>query len=324
MARQYGRIKSTIWDDADFIALSVRAQRLYFMLLSQKKLTLVGSLNLRASRWAKLAGDSSTEHIEGALDELETARFIIVDHDTEELLIRSFTSHDVGSGRLNINLLKGFWRAWDDLESSELRGQVVDNCPDTIWDADQMSAPDEAVETRRSRRLEPLVPTVSSNQPFEPLVRTSLSPEALSPKPSSLSPEPEGRSNQRLSAEPESAARPLAAVSELPLIAYGFDAFWERYPADARVKHPEAKKAWQSARGNGTTEVEILQGLERWCAWWETLESSEYIPHPSRWLRNRQWNDPTPTVRPKKSKGEQQNDQIVSDVSSWLSEQGAS
>lgn len=94
MARSEARLAVTIWSDADFLALSARAQRMFMFLLSQKDLAHDGVIALRVRRWSKTAHGLTADGVLGDLAELEHARFIVVDEDAEELLVRSFIRRD--------------------------------------------------------------------------------------------------------------------------------------------------------------------------------------------------------------------------------------
>lgn len=96
MARSYGQIMCSIWDDPDFCQLSAVAQRTYFMLVTQPDITACGSLSLTVRRWARTLPESDRGSLEPALRELEAERFVLVDYDTEELLVRTFAKHDGG------------------------------------------------------------------------------------------------------------------------------------------------------------------------------------------------------------------------------------
>jgi hypothetical protein len=80
--------------DDDFRRLSMPAQHLYMMLLIHPTLSYAGVADWRAGRIAALTAGSSREQVEAAARELQGLRFIYVDHDTEEVLIRSFVRHD--------------------------------------------------------------------------------------------------------------------------------------------------------------------------------------------------------------------------------------
>jgi hypothetical protein len=94
MSRSHGRILSSIWDDADFLALTEGPQRLYLFLLSQPDLSHAGLIPLRLRKWARKSSKLDVETLSGHLAALVEARFILVDHDTEELLVRTFVRND--------------------------------------------------------------------------------------------------------------------------------------------------------------------------------------------------------------------------------------
>jgi hypothetical protein len=94
MARSEARISVSIWDDADFLVLSSDAQRLFLFLCSQSDLAHDGVIALRERRWSKKAAGLTLAAITRALTELESARFVVIDEDAEELLVRSFIRRD--------------------------------------------------------------------------------------------------------------------------------------------------------------------------------------------------------------------------------------
>lgn len=94
MARGHGRILTSIWEDADFLALDEREQRLYLFLISQPNLNHAGLLDLTLRRWSRKARSLTSAELEKLLQALEAAHFIVMDDDTEELLIRSFVRND--------------------------------------------------------------------------------------------------------------------------------------------------------------------------------------------------------------------------------------
>jgi hypothetical protein len=94
MARGHGRILASIWEDQDFVALEEADQRFYLFLISQPNLNHAGLLDLTLRRWSKKAHGLTVSVLEQRIERLEQARFIVVDDDTEELLIRSFVRND--------------------------------------------------------------------------------------------------------------------------------------------------------------------------------------------------------------------------------------
>ncbi|MCX5209719.1 hypothetical protein OG689_10535 [Kitasatospora sp. NBC_00240] len=94
MARGHGRVLSSIWEDNDFLALDREQQGTYFFLISQPNLNHAGLLPLTLKRWTRKARGLTAAGLEKTLNDLDAARFIVVDEDTEELLIRSFIRND--------------------------------------------------------------------------------------------------------------------------------------------------------------------------------------------------------------------------------------
>ncbi|WP_405699136.1 hypothetical protein OG209_05425 [Streptomyces sp. NBC_01383] len=94
MARGHGRILTSIWEDTDFLALDEPEQRLYLFLISQPNLNHAGLLDLTLRRWSRKARGLTVAELEKRIGVLEAARFVVVDDDTEELLIRSFVRND--------------------------------------------------------------------------------------------------------------------------------------------------------------------------------------------------------------------------------------
>lgn len=94
MARSHARIYTSIWDDADFLALTGDAQRCYLMLLSQPNLNHAGVMATTIRRWTLLRSDETEDGLRAALSELSATRFVLIDERTEELLIRTLIRND--------------------------------------------------------------------------------------------------------------------------------------------------------------------------------------------------------------------------------------
>lgn len=96
MARDYGKLYIKIWSDRDFISLPASAQRTYMFLTSQPDLSNAGTITIALRRWAKCVGDQDADGILDDLRVLASHRFVVVDMDCEELLIRSYIKWDGG------------------------------------------------------------------------------------------------------------------------------------------------------------------------------------------------------------------------------------
>ena len=95
MTRKFTPLYTSIWQDAEFVSLRPESQALYFALISQPNINSVGLLPITGRRWRTLAKWSDGQFTQ-AFDELEQRTFILVDHDTEELWIRTFIKWDGG------------------------------------------------------------------------------------------------------------------------------------------------------------------------------------------------------------------------------------
>jgi hypothetical protein len=94
MARDYGQIQHRIWADPDWRALEADAQLLYLLLLSQPSMNQAGVLPLQLRKWSGCVAGWTTATVDEALHELADARFVVLDEDTEEVLVRSFIRND--------------------------------------------------------------------------------------------------------------------------------------------------------------------------------------------------------------------------------------
>lgn len=95
MARTEARLLVEIWNPgSDFTAMTSDEQWMYFLLLSQPDLAHDGVLALRERRWARCAQGVTVDQIRDRLAGLEKANKIVVDEDTEEVLVRSFVRGD--------------------------------------------------------------------------------------------------------------------------------------------------------------------------------------------------------------------------------------
>lgn len=124
MARDHARIRLDMWADDDFRCLTSLGQWLYMQLLTSPALTFCGVTDWRPARIAAVTADLSAHDVEMAAAELETGLFIVVDRDSEEVLIRSFIKHD---GLMKSpNMTKAMVTAHAATASSVLRAVVVE------------------------------------------------------------------------------------------------------------------------------------------------------------------------------------------------------
>ena len=123
MARRYAQIQVSIWSDEDFKALTAAEQHMYFVLLSQARINLCGVLDYMPSRLAMCVYEWTTDDVERLLKGLTDKRYIVVDYDSGELLLRSFIRND---GLLKSpNVTKGAAAEFGEIMSDKLRTVIT-------------------------------------------------------------------------------------------------------------------------------------------------------------------------------------------------------
>lgn len=91
MANAAALINEGLWrKDKDFQKLPRLAQCTYCQILSQKDLDTAGGLTLHLELMAKACDELTVEQLMADFAVLEESRFIFVDYDTDELLVRSY------------------------------------------------------------------------------------------------------------------------------------------------------------------------------------------------------------------------------------------
>lgn len=123
MARNHARILTAIWRDDDFRALPALAQHTYFTVVSQEELSAAGRIDFRPGRLAALSKDNTAKKIDASIEVLERNRFVVVDRDTEELLVRTYVKHDGILDRVNMG--KAMGRAMVKIVSTSVRGALL-------------------------------------------------------------------------------------------------------------------------------------------------------------------------------------------------------
>jgi hypothetical protein len=270
MTRVYGRTACSLWDeDDDFAALSMGAQRTYLMLSHQRDISACGMLPLTLRRWAQRIREDERAGLQGWLDELVAGRFIVVDEDTEELLVRTFVKWD--GGATNPKRVLAIVAAAKAVRSRALRAVLGPELARMNIEV-PFDCPIVAAQP---------VPDIPAGQPptdtvpiAYPEATDSLleSPTALIPHPSSfiLQPTP----------------APTRSAESL------FEEFWSHYPK--HVGKDAALRRWKTLlakRGAGAVRAEdIIAGAERY-ANDPNLPEKRFVPNPATWLNGGHWAD---------------------------------
>ena len=124
MARDHARVKTSIWEDADFLGLKVAEQHLYLALMSNKGLSRVGVVDYIPNRFDHLAIDLTAAKFSRAIAGLCESRFVVLDERTQELLLRSYVRHDGVLDRVNMG--KAVGTAFEAVVSARIKRAIGD------------------------------------------------------------------------------------------------------------------------------------------------------------------------------------------------------
>lgn len=133
MAREFAQFQLRMWVDDEWTGLTLEAQHLYKLLISQEDIGPSGLIPLRPRRWAKLSRNGSVDKVMAALTELDDASFVVMDEETAEVLVRTFIR---GSGNYkHVRLLRMALNQAERAESPRIRsalGQELAQLPKVV------------------------------------------------------------------------------------------------------------------------------------------------------------------------------------------------
>jgi hypothetical protein len=193
VAREQANVRLSIWTDPDFRALSCAAQHMYLLILTSPTLSYAGVADWRPKRIAALAAGWSADAVEIAAAELHSTRFLIVDPDTDEALVRSFLKHDGLMAREFMATAAA--KAYEGVASPRIRGVIVH-------------------ELQRLRRDEPSLLGWNSKRLLAVLEDPSVDPSEVDPREASAMPSAMPFGDP--SGEPHPEAKREASVEEPP------------------------------------------------------------------------------------------------------------
>jgi hypothetical protein len=121
--RDRANLRTDLWADTSWRGLTYGAQWLYQHILTTSTLNACGVADWRTVRIAAMSVNVTPELVEEFAAELERHYFLVIDRDTEEVLIRSFFRHD--GILLQPNPMKGALRQFAGIASGLLRGVIA-------------------------------------------------------------------------------------------------------------------------------------------------------------------------------------------------------
>lgn len=121
--RDRANLNTNIWTDDHWRTLTRDQQWLYQMILTHPELSYAGVADWRPGRLMQFAAGTSRHDIERIGAELQAQRFIFIDNDTEEVLVRSFTRHDglLKQPKLTVSMVN----AYGAVSSNDIRAVFI-------------------------------------------------------------------------------------------------------------------------------------------------------------------------------------------------------
>lgn len=295
MPRTYAQIKIAIWADDDFRRLTGAAQTLYFRLLTGATINSAGVADWRPKRIARSAADLTERSVRSAASELADHRFVVIDDDTEEILIRTFIRHDgtlrspnqaaavagayagIGSPKIRAAITRELRRLH--AEEPDLGGwskalHLLDQDPPPDPSAAPTEAPSPA-PTEAPTEAPPSDPSPPYPQP------TTNNQEQTHAQPELIDTD----QNDRSTATSSPPASPRSAAKRTPPVDDRFDTFWSIYPR--KTAKANARKAWASAIKKTDPDL-ILAAVRRYAG---RSSDPRYVAYPATWLNGERWDD---------------------------------
>lgn len=272
----YVRVVRSIWTDPEWLDLTSTEKLVYLQLISQPNVSKCGVLPFVPRRWAHMHPDLSADDLIGALSALEAKRYVVVDRDTEEILIRTYLRYDEAWKQTNGT--RGIQIEAQEIMSKRLLDAVIEEYEQASgnpWNKGN----DKACHNPCDEGNDKACATPLSLSPY---------PLALIPEPLALIPEPKTLVSDM--------AQDCTEVSLAEIITDDdFSDFWSRYPR--RTQKATALRSWNKLKPHD--RIEALARLPEHVAWWEQSRTEpQFVPHPATWLNQRRWEDQLPDLTP--------------------------
>lgn len=94
MARKYGRYHCGIWSDKDYQSLDPYHQGIFAALIAYPDISWCGVIDYMPKRLIKISDHLTVETLDAALRFLADQFFLIIDDESEEILVRTFIRWD--------------------------------------------------------------------------------------------------------------------------------------------------------------------------------------------------------------------------------------
>ncbi|MBN6054561.1 hypothetical protein JYK22_21645, partial [Nonomuraea sp. RK-328] len=309
VAGSYAKIFNEIWADPDFRSLTRGQQWLFFALISQPELNFAGVVTTTDRRLTGCAAGFTVDELRDDLAVLQARRYVVVDEEHDEILVRSYVRHD-GAWRTP-NVLTSIIRAAIAVRSGAIRATLAEEFARLpVEELDGKKA--EEMRASVARVIETLKPRVAARVG---VTLAACVPEGLREVITEPIPEPiaqptvvvavvgeelKDRTSVTLPQDPSSPSEPESEglLIELPVKQPkpecgsdqdpDFVAFWENYPR--KVGKPSARTAWRKAIKDKVDPQLLINAAAAFRDDPERRrQAKRFTPHASRWLNDERY-----------------------------------
>ncbi|MFI6308476.1 hypothetical protein ACIBCH_41840 [Amycolatopsis thailandensis] len=286
MAREHARILCRIWRDADFRGLTTDEQWMYKALLSQATISNAGVIAYTPRSWSKLAADMTEARVEAALSSLAAKRYVVVDEDTDELLVRTFMRNDGVSS--NGKVFKNAMKVALQVQSEALRHVLAVELRKVDTEDARKAAAEldpAADEPRLNRSVEvdtanSTLDRIADQEKSERAEKSCGVGEGVG----------EGGKSPSVGGSVSSNRRRSDTAMTTKQLDKAFGEFWAVYPRREAKKGAQAK--FRAAVKAGTSPDTIITGAKRYAAYVAQVgREREKIKLPTTWLNQGCWDD---------------------------------
>lgn len=300
MAREFSKTNLAIWQDDEWRRLPFPAQHVYKMFWEHPSLSYCGVADWRPAKMLGWGAGWNRAAFDALTDCLRARHFLVVDEETEEVLVRSWIRFDgiIKQPRMAVSLAKAF----AEVGSQAIRGVIVDELvklrdrqPDALgWDKPALT---ELLDRERTAAKGLPVPI----DPFADGFTISLGSVS---GPASVPFGPNGSSNLGAVSDPPTTSTSTTTSTYLPASTdatdatsasekevNGFNDWWDTY--DHKVGRKKAESAYRSAlKKAGVTEDLLIAAAASYVAWVRSEgKHPQFTKHPSTWLNGEHWRD---------------------------------
>ena len=301
---EYGKVFKRVWGDRDFKTLTGAEQLLYVKLISQSDISLAGVLTLAPVRWATQTAGMDVEEVNRDLAGLARRNYVLIDADTQEVLVRSYIRNDLGwksprtmigianaigrilSPRLRVAIARELGRLDTDALSSTVsektgrstREVVESIIGDVLADTPSSTLPDTPSDGVSDTPSDTPSDGVSAVRTLNDNCNNSGSDSDKSNRCSPVADAP----HEPIHLDPD---KPAPKSTPNPILDAEFPTFYHQYPR--KIAPAKAREKYRAARKKASL-TDILAGLDTYK---HTKPAYADWAHPSTWLNGERWLD---------------------------------